>query len=188
MYIRVFKLALSSSTLARYLLLPVSRRIFFAMRVMRTAVLVSVSTIGTSTRYIEQALQIHLVFVRRGQGKRRLYIIWIHCIHLHSSRGFISTQPATTGPRPVPPRAATANNDIGRPRLLSQELKWIKYTSHVMASLLFGRPDISNCPSNHGSPCWSKGSLYKARNNDGLYIFRSGVNDHMIRKSGQGKE
>ena len=41
----------------------------------------------------------------------------IHWIHRHSRRGFISTYPANTGPKPVNPTAVKEKIDIGRPRL-----------------------------------------------------------------------
>jgi len=60
-------------------------------------------------------------------------IIWIHWIHRHWRRGFISTQPAATGPRPVPPTAAREYIDIGRLRLepcerLKRVRRWKTYS------------------------------------------------------------
>jgi len=45
------------------------------------------------------------------------YIISIHSIHFQPSLGFISIHPPISGPKPVPPSAAKAKMDIGKPRL-----------------------------------------------------------------------
>lgn len=58
---------------------------------------------------------------RANEKKQRdvTYIAEIHCIHLQSNLEFITIQPPTKGPSPVPAMAETPNKAIGRARLIS---------------------------------------------------------------------
>ena len=150
MKIKVPKLVRSSSTFARYWWFPVVFRRFFAILVRRIDERVSFMTNGSNRRYTALMLSWGNIVSLPFLSQRSITcIIWIHCIHFHSSLGFISIHPENTGPSPVPPSAVRVKTDIGSPRLQKKEVWHDKRNLH-QKNILLSWPYISDCSSNHG--------------------------------------
>jgi len=154
---KVPRFARSSSTLARYRWSPVVFLSFFAILIKIIDERVSPMTNGTSRRYTAVILSRGEHFQSPVFSKRDITcIIWIQCIHFHSSLGFISIQPEYTGPNPVPPTASKAKMDIGSPRLRKS---WMSLTKLLSRDILLRWPYIRDRSTNHGRPSRPKRAL-----------------------------